>query len=235
MKNAIIQKSTIKFLKGLAKNNNRDWFEANKQVYLNAQQNMIDFADQLIVEMNKHDDIEDESGKKSLYRIYKDVRFRKDKSPYNPRFACGLQRATKLRRGGYYLNIKPGNSFLGCGFFSPNPEDLKRIRQDIDGNYDAWKKILRNKAIKENFGSIQGDAVVTAPKGYSIDNPAIELLRHKQFVFRHYFTDEEVVSEDFLKEVNRIFKSIRPYFNHMSEVLTTNLNGESVFRGNMEG
>src|ERR1700739_3996785 len=99
MKKTTIQKSTMQFLKELAKNNNRDWFNAHKTTYEAAYQNICDFADQLIIEMNRHDDIENESGKKSLYRIFRDVRFSKDKSPYNPRFAMSLHRASKLRRG----------------------------------------------------------------------------------------------------------------------------------------
>jgi len=166
--------------------------------------------------------------KKSLFRIYNDVRFSKDKSPYNPRFAFSLQRATKLRRGGYYVNVKPGNTFVACGFFGPNPEDLKRIRQDIDLNYDEWRKLLGANKLKETFGAMQGDAVATAPKGYAVKHPAIDLLRHKQFLFRRYFTDAEVTTDNFLKEVNNTFKAIRPWFNYMSEVLTTDINGESV-------
>jgi uncharacterized protein (TIGR02453 family) len=227
MKSYSIQKSTLKFLKDLEKNNNREWFNAHKSVYLSAQQNVYDFIEQLIIEMNKHDVLEGDSGKGSLFRIYKDVRFSKDKSPYNPRFAFSFQRATKLRRGGYYVHLKPGNCFMGCGFFTPNPEDLKRIRQDIDANFSAWKKLLRTKSIVENFGEIQGETVATAPKGFSKDNPAIELLRHKAFTFRHDFKDDEVLEDNFLKEVNSRFKAIRPYFNYMSELLTTNLNGES--------
>ena len=101
-----IQKSTILFLKNLSTNNNRDWFNKNKSRYLDAHSNMCSVVDALIVEMNKHDKIENESGRKSLYRIYSDVRFNKDKSPYNPHFAFSLQRSTKLLRGGYYVNIK---------------------------------------------------------------------------------------------------------------------------------
>ena len=223
-----IHPSTLKFLKDLAKHNDRDWFAAHRQAYLDAQQNMSDFIDQLIREMNKHDELDNVSGKKSLYRIYNDVRFSKDKSPYNPRFSFSLSRATKLRRGGYYVNIKPGASFLGCGFFSPNPADLARIRQDIDLNYDQWSKILRSKNIVSNFGELMGDKVKYAPRGFDIKHPAIELLRHKQFVLRHYFTDAEVTSNDFLKEVNRTFKAVRLFFDHMSEVLTTDMNGEMI-------
>lgn len=228
MEKTAIQKSTIKFLKELSVNNNREWFNENKSRYQDAYQNLSLFVDGLIKEMNKHDVIENESGKKSLYRIYNDVRFSKDKSPYNPRFAFSLQRASKLRRGGYYLNIKPGNCFLACGFFFPNPEDLKRIRMDIERNPEKWKKLLKFKSIKDNFGDLTGEQVATVPRGFSKDHPAINLIRHKQFLFRHDFKDKEVTDGNFLKEVNRIFKSVRPYFDYMSDVLTTNLNGELI-------
>ena len=223
-----IHQSTLKFLKDLTKHNDRDWFAAHKQSYLDAQQNVCDFIDELIREMNKHDELDNVSGKKSLYRIYSDVRFKKDKSPYNVRFAFSLSRATKFRRGGYYVHIKPGGSYLSCGFFSPNPADLNRIRQDISDNYDQWNKILRSKTISSNFVPMAGDKVSTAPRGYDIHHPAIDLLRHKQFILRHYFTDADVIAPDFLKEVNKTFKAVRPYFDHMSEILTTNLNGELI-------
>ena len=223
-----IHPSTLKFLKDLAKHNDREWFAAHKPAYITAQQNMCNFIDKLIIEMNKHDELDNVSGKKSLYRIYNDVRFSKDKSPYNPRFAFSLSRATKLRRGGDYLSIKPGHSFLGCGFFSPNPADLSRIRQDISSGYEQWNKILKAKGIVSNFGTLAGDTVSTAPRGYDIKHPAIELLRHKQFVLRHHYTDAEVTAPDFLKEVNKTFRAVRPFFDHMSEILTTDLNGELI-------
>jgi uncharacterized protein (TIGR02453 family) len=221
-----IQPSTLRFLKDLAKNNNRAWFTDHKDQYLAAQSNMMAFIDQLILMMNKHDELETESGKKSLFRIYNDVRFSKDKLPYNPRFAFSLKRATKLKRGGYYMNIKPGNCFLACGFFAPNADDLKRIRQDIDYNYPEWNSILQSKSIKSTFGALQGDTVLTAPRGYTTDHEAIALLRHKQFIVRHHFTDDEVISPDFLKQVNTMYKNVRPYFDYMSSVLTTDANGE---------
>lgn len=223
-----IHPSTLKFLKDLAKHNDRDWFNAHKQAYLDAHDNMCNFVDALIKEMNKHDELDNVSGKKSLYRIYNDVRFSKDKSPYNPRFAFSMQRATKLKRGGYYMSIKPGTSFLGCGFFAPNPADLSRIRQDIAQNYEEWYKLLKSKSIKMNFGMLAGETVSTAPRGFDIKHPGIALLRHKQFILRHQFTDAEVTSPDFLKETNRIYKSVRPFFDYMSEVLTTDANGELV-------
>ncbi len=221
-----IDKNTIAFLKNLSENNNRDWFNAHKPTYIEAHENVCSFVDALILEMNKHDELVNESGKKSIFRIYTDVRFSKDKSPYNARFALSLQRATKFKRGGYYMNIKPGNSFLACGFWGPNPDDLKRIRQDIAEKYTDWNKLLKKKSIAESFGSITGEQVLTAPKGYSKDHPAIDLIRHKQFIFRHNFKDKDIIAPDFLKTANTLYKSIRPFFDYMSEVLTTDGNGE---------
>ena len=224
-----IGKQTFLFLKDLAKNNNREWFSENKSRYLQAQENMIAFLDQLVSKMNQHDRIETQSGKESLYRIYNDVRFSKDKTPYNPRFAGNLRRHKPLLRGGYYFWIKPGESRVGCGFTYPNAEDLLRIRQDININYKQWKRLLNSKAIQSAFGDMQGNQLKTMPRGFAIDHPAINLLRYKQFWFEHSFTDKEVMADDFADQVNKTFKSIRPFFNHMSEVLTTDLNGEHRF------
>jgi uncharacterized protein (TIGR02453 family) len=134
-----------------------------------------------------------------------------------------------LLRGGYYIRIKPGDSRVACGFANPNADDLKRIREDISNNYDAWKKLLNTKSIKQNFGQMEGEQVKTAPRGFSTDDPAIALLRYKQFWFERKFTDREVASPDFLKQVNDTYKSIRPFFNYMSELLTTDSNGESLY------
>ncbi len=223
-----IEKSTFAFLKKLAKNNNRDWFNAHKEEYLFAKENTQQFVDALIGKMNEHDQIETPSGKKSLYRIYNDVRFSNDKTPYNPRFAGYLRRVKPHLRGGYYYWIRPGASRVGCGFVFPNPDDLKRIRQDIDANYDDWRKLLKLKSIQTNFGAMSGEQVKTAPKGFVKDHPAIDLLRFKQYWFEHSFTDAEVLSPDFLNQVNKTFKSIRPFLDYMSEVLTTDLNGEKI-------
>lgn len=224
-----IHKSTLQFLKALAKNNNRDWFAENKEVYLAAQANMHNFIDELLVAMRSHDEIDTPSGKKSLYRIYNDVRFSKDKTPYSKYFGFRMGRATKYRRGGYYAHIEPGNSFLACGFFAPNPDDLKRIRQDIDYNYKIWNKILNAKKLQNLGITLTGRGVETAPRGYSINHPAIELLRMKQFILIKYFTDKEVLSPDFIKTISQHYQATRPWLDHMSEVLTTDLNGVSMF------
>lgn len=228
MPSAIIEKETLDFLNTLSKNNNRDWFNKHKGHYLEAHNNLIIFADALLIEMNKHDKIETPSGKKSLFRIYKDVRFSKDKTPYNTHWSGSFKRASKKLRGGYYFHIQSGNSFLAGGFWGPESNDMKRIRQDIELNYKAWKNLLSDKALIRTFGKLIGDKVSSAPRGYNKDHPAIDLLRHKQFLLKHEFTDKEVLSSGFVNKVSETFKKMRPFLNFMSEVLTTDANGLSL-------
>jgi uncharacterized protein (TIGR02453 family) len=229
LSNIVIKKSTLDFLRKLSANNDRDWFAANKGVYEQAKENAELFIDALIAKMNTHDQLENTTGKKSLYRIYNDVRFSKDKSPYNPRFAGYLKRAKPLLRGGYYFWLRPGGSSIGCGFSYPNADDLKRVRQDISANHKEWKKLLKSKSITSTFGEMMGEQVKTTPRGFAANDPAIDLLRYKQYWFEHSFTDKEVIAPDFLNNMNKAFKSIRPFFDYMSDVLTTDLNGESLF------
>lgn len=228
MAKPIINKESINFLKAVEKNNNREWFNENKDRYLSARENIIAFADALLTEMKKHDTIENESGKSALFRIYKDVRFSKDKTPYNTHWSGAFKRATKKLRGGYYFHISPGNSFIAGGFWAPEPADLLRIRQDIDLNYKDWNKLFSTKTFKETFGQLEGEQLSSAPRGFDKEHPAIDLLRRKQFILKHDFTDQEVLSADFLNKVNNGFKKMRPFFNYMSEVLTTDLNGVSL-------
>jgi len=224
----VIRKESLDFLKTLSKNNNRDWFNNHKDLYLEAHNNIIAFADALLFEMNKHDELETPSGKKALFRIYKDVRFSKDKTPYNIHWSGAFKRATNKLRGGYYFNINPGSSFLAGCFWGPEPQDLKRIRQDIDLNYDDWKKLLTRKSLVNTFGQMTGEQIISAPRGYAKDHPAIDLLRYKQFIFKHEFSDKEVCSPGFVYKVSDTFKKMRPFLDFMSEVLTTDANGVPV-------
>ncbi len=224
----MLEKSTFEFLDKLKANNDRDWFQANKSTFEKAQKNAADFADELLAKMNKHDNIETESGKKSLFRIYKDTRFSADKTPYKTHFGMRFSRATAQLRGGYYFHLEPGNCFVGGGFFAPNPEDLKRIREDIDFNYEEWNEILNEPHFVKTFGGLGGDEVKTAPKGFDKNHPAIELLRKKQFILTRKFSDKEVLAPDFVTKLDETFQAFRPFFDYMSEVLTTDSNGESL-------
>jgi len=224
----IINKSTIDFLTKLSRNNNREWFNKNKNLYVAAHENVLAFVDALLSEMRGHDNIETRNAKDSLFRIYRDIRFSKDKSPYKTYWAGHFKRATKKLRGGYYFQIGPGETMAAGGFFSPDTKDLLRIRKDIEMNFKDWKKMLADKKIANSFGELKGEMVATSPKGFSRDNPAIELLKHKQFYFSRSFTDKEVLSSGFLKQMNQTFRNLRPYFDYMSELLTTDANGVSL-------
>ncbi len=228
MSKAKILPSNLEFLKLLKKNNNREWFAIHKERFLLEQQQMVDFADALLFEMNKHDVLETSSGKKSLFRIYRDTRFSNNKTPYKINWGGGFQRATKKRRGGYYFHIEPGNSFAGGGFWRPEPKDLKRVRDEFAHDASPIRKILKSKSFIETFGSLQGEQIKTSPKGFNSDNAAIDLIRHKQFLLMRKFTDKEVTSDNFLKQVSDTFKKMRPFFDYMTEVLTTDENGISI-------
>lgn len=216
---------SIDFLKKLSKNNTREWFNDNKDKYTAAHENMIAFAGALLAEMNKHDNIETASGKVSLFRIYRDVRFSKEKTPYNTHWNGGFKRATKKLRGGYYFNIQPGNSFVACGFWGPDTNDMKRIREDIAMNYEDWQKMLADKTLVKTFGKMQGEQLSSAPRGCEKDHPAIELLRYKQYLLRHNFADDEVLAPGFAKDASSVFKKMRPFLDFISEILTTDANG----------
>jgi uncharacterized protein (TIGR02453 family) len=225
---APIPASALDFLKAIKKNNNRDWFNERKELYLKELQHIEVFADALLAELNKEDMIETMSGKKSLHRIYRDTRFSKEKTPYKTNWSGSFKRATKLRRGGYYFHIEPGNSFIAGGFWSPNPEDLKRVRDEMAFDAAPLRKILKSKAFVNTFGTLKGEQIKTTPKGFDADNEAIDLLRYKQFLLIRPFTDKEVLDPSFLKEAYTTFRNMRPFFDYMSEALTTDINGISV-------
>lgn len=219
---------SLSFLKAIKQNNNREWFTENKKVYQSALDQTILFADDLLAEMKKHDQIDTVSGKKSLFRIYRDVRFSKNKEPYKINFSGSFRRATSFLRGGYYFHIQPGGSFLAAGFWAPSSQDLKHIREQIAQDPNALRDIIADSGFKDYFGNLAGDQVKTAPKGFSKEDPAIDLLRYKQMIVTHEFSDKEVTSANFAKNMSEGFQHVRPFFDYMSDILTTDLNGESL-------
>ncbi|MFK8101056.1 MAG: DUF2461 domain-containing protein [Saprospiraceae bacterium] len=226
MQHPVIPKSALQFLKNLSKNNDRDWFAKNKSKYETAHAALKIFKDAVGKEMGKYDNIE----KVKLHRIYRDVRFSKNKLPYKKSFSGSLSRATNQLRGGYYWHIEPGgNSIVGGGFWGPNSEDLKRIRQHIAFDDQPLRKILKSAKFKKQFGTLQGEQLKTAPRGFEKDHPAVDLLRYKQLYAFRTFTDAEVLDEKFLAELVKTFLALRPYFDYMSEILTTDLNGVPLY------
>lgn len=220
----MIRKETFNFLKALRDNNNREWFNERKATFKEHEAEVKSFYAEIQNKLQETDNIADNK----VYRIYRDVRFSKDKTPFKSRFAGDFRRATKALRGSYYLNIEPGNSIVGGGFYGPNPEDLKRIRAEIDQDDSELRTILNNNKFKAIFDELQGAEVKSAPRGFKPDHPAIDLLRKKQFILFKRFTNQEVMQEDFKEKVMEVYLTIRPFFDYMSSVLTTNLNGESI-------
>lgn len=225
-----ITSENLKFLKALASNNDRDWFAENKPEYQKHHDVMVSFADDLLVKMNQHDNIETLTGKKSLQRIYRDVRFSKDKSPYKTHWGGGFKRATKLLRGGYYYHVQPdGGSFIGGGFWGPSKEDLLRIREDIASDASDLREIITSPEFVDTFGQLEGEQLKSSPKGFDKEHPDIDLLRFKQFLVGKHFTDKEVLADDFIDRANDTFIKMRPFFDYMSDVLTTDSNGSPLF------
>ncbi|WP_127020346.1 DUF2461 domain-containing protein [Flagellimonas beolgyonensis] len=222
--NSTISKPAFDFLKQLEKNNNRDWFEEHKSEFKSHEKTVKSFFEAVKDNLNHHDDIE----KMKMFRIYRDVRFSKDKTPYKSHFAGSFSRLGAHLRGGYYMHLKPGESFLATGFWAPNKEDLFRIRKELEMDASEFRQVIGNPDFKAVWGELKGETVKTAPKGFDKEHPDIDLIKHKQYIFVRNFADQEVLSPQFLGEVDRSYRAIRPYFDLMSDVLTTNLNGESL-------
>ncbi len=225
---ALLAKSNFDFLKTLGKNNNREWFNENKDWYIAEHESVISFAQALLEKLSAHDQIQTATGKKSLMRIYRDVRFSKDKSPYKNRWAGSFSRVKPALRGGYYYNIQPGATVIGGGFYQPNPDDLRLIREHIAQDDAPLRDVITSKGFKSVFGSLDGQQVKTAPKGFSKEHPSIDLLRYKSMYVFKSFTDAEVMNKDFVDQAMKVFLALNPFFDVMTEMLTTDLNGISL-------
>ena len=217
-----ISKDCLKFLNELSLNNNRDWFEANKAIFKSHQSEVKAVLELVKEGLSETDTIE----KLKIFRIYRDVRFSKDKTPYKDYFSGSLSRMGQSLRGGYYIHLKPEDAFLAVGFWDPNKEDLFRIRKEIETDASDFHELLNNKSFKNIWGNFQGDALKTAPKGFSKEHPEIGLLRRKNFVFIHPLKDSDICSENFITNTVKAFEVSRPFLDLMSDILTTDLNGE---------
>ncbi|OAV42861.1 DUF2461 domain-containing protein [Lewinella sp. 4G2] len=230
-----IKKSTLQFIKDLHRNNNRDWFAENKPRYEAAHENMIEFAAELLDRLSKTDVLVEQNGKKVLQRIYRDIRFSKDKRPYKRSMSGSFTRDGKLRRGGYFFQIKPEanweegdwmpSSCCGGGFYNPERDDLKRLRDELATDSSELRAIIADKDFVRVFGELMGDKLKTAPKGFPKDHENIDLLRYKNFVAMRRFTDKEVLSADYLDLNHEALLTVRPFFDYFTDVLTTDGNG----------
>ncbi len=211
-----IDSSTIQFLKDLKANNNREWFNEHKPRYEAAKSNFEQFVDALLLEIAKFDpSIAHHKAKDCIFRIYRDVRFSKDKSPYKTHLGAHISAAAKRSeihsRAGYYIHLEPGDSMLAGGAYMPQGPWLKAIRQEIDYNADELKQILKEKNFKKYFGTLEGEQLKTAPRGYPKDHPEIEFLRYKSFLATHKCSDKEVLDKNFLAHSAKVFKALFPF------------------------
>jgi uncharacterized protein (TIGR02453 family) len=213
----------LKFLKDISKNNNREWFEKNKAVYLDAKSSFEDFLEDVHKELVKIDgDLASINPRKQGFRIYRDVRFSKDKRPYKTNMGAGFSPNGKMEQEpGFYIHLEPGNkNMIAGGLYMPDPGNLAKIRQEIDYNPKGILKILNDKEFKKHFkGLSDWDRVKTAPKGYPKDHPQIELLKNKSFTVSRTFTDAEVKDPKFVKKLATAAKSIRKLNDYLKNAI----------------
>lgn len=205
--------TTFKFLKQLAKNNSKEWFDINRKTYEASKEEFVNVVKSVIDKCANFDNgLATLEPKKCLFRINRDVRFSKNKSPYKTNMGASINPGGKKDMGaGYYMHIEPGKSFLAGGCYMPQAEMLTKIRQEIDYNTANFKKILNAKDFKTYFKELsQDDKLKTAPKGYPKDHPELNLLQHKHFIVMHPLKDSEVMDKNFPIYAAKVFKSMLP-------------------------
>lgn len=217
----IIKNSTINFLKDLAQHNNREWFQDHKNEYQNALQDFKALTEQITNRLNEFDQIE----KTKVFRIYRDVRFSKDKTPYKTNFSASFSRLGKYRRGGFFLSISPTESFVAGGFWNPNKDDLKYIRDGIAEDIVPLKNSIESEAFVARFDKLIGEKVKTSPRGYNKNHPHIDYLRYKQFLMKHTYPLSQVLDKAFTDEVTQDFKTMLPTFDAIRDYLIFDGNG----------
>jgi uncharacterized protein (TIGR02453 family) len=219
----MINASTLTFLKNLKKNNNKEWFDKNKEKYLEAKDNVAKTIDAFLKEIclfdRKYNSL---TSKDCLFRIYRDVRFSKDKRPYKNNLGASINvGGKKAVNAGYYLHIEPGKSFLAGGIWMPQGDILKKIRQEIDYNSKQINKIISQKDFKNYFGKLDEEyKLKTTPKGYDKDHPDIELLRLTSYIVWHEFTDKEIISSGFVKQLGKGSKLMKPLLDFLNTAIS---------------
>lgn len=220
MKKNVILAPALEFLNDLASNNNKVWFDAHRAQYEQAKAAFEEFVQLLIAEIDKFDKLGILSAKECIFRINRDVRFSKDKSPYKTNMGALMAPGGKKSvRQGYYFHLAPRNeSFLAGGLYMPSPEQLANFRKAIDRDATPFKKIVRAKKFVEYFGALDGAKLATAPKGYPKDHPEIELLKLKDVTVGHRLRDKEVLSADIVAEAARGYRLMVPFLKYLDSV-----------------
>ena len=217
----MLQSTTIKFLKDLKKNNNKSWFDSHRKEYETAKEDFARFVQTIINMQGKNDpSIAGLKAKECMFRINRDVRFAKDKSPYKTNFGASINKGgKKSMRAGYYFHFEPGQSFAGGGMYMPMPDDLRKIRQEIDYNFDAFKKLIGTKKFKTLYGTLdRSDAYLLSrvPKGYEADNPAADYLKLKSFIAFVPISDADLNSKTLVKKTIQAFETLQPLLQFLN-------------------
>lgn len=218
----MLQPPTLKFLKLLAKNNNKVWFDEHKSDYQNAKADYESVVQQIIDGLAKQEPVLiGLQVKDCTFRIYKDTRFSKDKTPYKTNMGASFAPGgRKTPRPGYYFHLEPGgNSFAGGGLWMPEAPVLKKVRQEIDYNFEEFQQIISNKEFIRYFGKIEGESLKTAPQGYLPDNPAIAYLKLKSFTVWHHISDDAALQPALVREILKIFSVMQPFVKFMDRAL----------------
>ena len=219
----MLQASSIKFLTDLELNNNKSWFEENRKRYEATKADMETLVADLIPAIASFDaPVGALQVKQCTFRINRDVRFRKNKSPYKNNMGADFSAGgKKAAEPGYYFQFQPGKSFAGGGFYMPAPPELAKVRQEIDYGFDEWKKILQNKSFKKYFpaGLDEMETLVRPPKGYEERNPAITYLKMKGFFVSKHFTDAELKSKTLVKDIADTFKIMKPLTDFLNKAI----------------
>ncbi len=217
----MLQNTTLTFLKGLAKNNDKEWFDANRKHYETAKKDYEQFVQGILDELAMTEDgFKEQKAKDCVFRIFRDVRFSKNKTPYKANFGAVFSKGgKKTMGGGYYVHLEPGKNFIGGGIWQPEGDVLKKIRQEVDYNFKEFQKIISDKNFKKTFGEIDGERLKKAPQGYDEENPAIEYLKLKSFTVGAAIKDEDFTSKTATKNVLSIFKTMKPFIDFLSRAV----------------
>ena len=209
-----MKRTILSFLEQLQENNTREWFQANKSLYDEAKREFEVFIDSLIPAIAKFDDsVKQMTAKDCIFRIFRDVRFARDKSPYKTNFGAFIAKGGRKNHGpGYYFHIQPRECFLSGGVWMPEPEVMKKIRQEIYYNIDEFKSILNNKKFLNHFSGIDDwDRQKTAPKEYPKDFPDIELLKNRSFTISHKLDEKILLRDELFDYTIGVYRIMQPY------------------------
>jgi len=212
----------LSFLRELAQNNNRDWFQANKGWYEEARLEVENFVNTLIPGITRFDpSVRFTTAKESMFRIFRDVRFSKDKAPYKVNMGAWITHSGRKCCGpGYYIHLQPGESFLASGIYMPDPNSLKKIRQEIYYNIAEFKNILGNKDLGQFVEGLDNmDRLVRPPKGFPLDFPDMEILKKRHYTISNYLKDEQIERPEFVDFTLRVFKAMHPFNTFLARAL----------------